>query len=173
MQDFVRAKVKYSEFSDADKMYLVELFVTHTTTLNRMYSVIFTETQDPERQHASMISRQSSTDVLIRDYLRDLPLDDGVTPDKRISSIQSVVSTQSDTDMRTNHEIRSMYNASHLAGRTNNQSREMILTNEEASNLKANRNASLSKLTSIPPLGLADMVQKANLASNLPLQQAS
>ena len=62
-----------------------------------------------------------------------------------------------------------MNNASHLAGRTNNQSREMILTIEEASNLKANRNASLSKLTSIPPLGLADMVKKPNLASNLPL----
>ena len=33
LQQFVKSKVKYSDFNDTDKMHLVELFVTHSTTM--------------------------------------------------------------------------------------------------------------------------------------------
>ena len=94
-------------------MHLVELFVTHSTTMQHMYNAIFTETETSERKYASSkLSRQSSADMLIRGFLRDHPLEEDFNLDKKLTSIHSVVSTQSDTDMRTIQDNRSVYNAS-------------------------------------------------------------
>ena len=133
-----------------------------------MYNTIFTDTSQPGKKNESQISRQSSTDMLIRDYLRDHPLEEEFTLDKRMSSIHSVVSTQSNTEVRTIQDNASVYNVSQLASRTNNQSRERILTNQESRQLRENRNSSLGRLVSVPSLGFADKVERINLVSTLP-----
>ena len=106
--------------------------------------------------------------MLIKDYLRDHPLDEDFTLDKRMSSIHSVVSTQSNTEVRTIQDNASVYNVSQLASRTNNQSRERILTNQESRQLRENRNSSLGRLVSVPSLGFADKVERINLVSTMP-----
>ena len=41
LRNFVSEKVKYNDFNDQDKSDMVEMFVTHPTSLLRFYEAIF------------------------------------------------------------------------------------------------------------------------------------
>jgi hypothetical protein len=51
LRDFVYGRIKYKDFNDFDKINLVEIFVTHPTSLLKFYECLF---PPPAVQQASI-----------------------------------------------------------------------------------------------------------------------
>ena len=68
---FINYRIGYEDFTNTDKRNLVEIFVTHETTLTTMFNAIFQSKESPEiSDKTKLISKQNSTELL-GDFIKE------------------------------------------------------------------------------------------------------
>ena len=61
LNDYINRSVKYTDFTAADKANLVEIFVTHQNTLVQLYSAVFPQSTNLEKNYTNLSVIEKST----------------------------------------------------------------------------------------------------------------